>query len=89
MKFLADDNIPLKVVKRLRDDGLDVTSVMEIQVGMNDEDIAKLSEKEKAIIITFDKDFGEIRRSIKPYGLILLRIPQSLWVISTAFLSGC
>ena len=77
MKFLADENIPLKVVKRLRDDGLDVTSVMEIRVGMNDEDIAKLSEKEKAIIITFDKDFGEIifRRSIKPYGLILLRIP--------------
>jgi len=27
---------------------------------MDDEDIAKLSEKEKAIIITFDKDFGEI-----------------------------
>lgn len=77
MKFLADENIPLKVVKRLREDGLDIVSVAEIQIGMNDEDIAKLSEKEGAIIITFDKDFGEIifRKSIKPYGLILLRIP--------------
>jgi len=77
MKFLADENIPLKVVKRLREDGLDITSIAEIQIGMNDEDIAKLSEKEKAILITFDKDFGEIifRKSIKPYGLILLRIP--------------
>ncbi len=74
MKFLADENIPLKVVKR---HGLDIISVAEIQIGMNDEDIAKLSEKEGAIIITFDKDFGEIifRRSIKSYGLILLRIP--------------
>ena len=77
MKFLADENIPLKVVKRLREDGLDITSIAEIQIGMNDEDIAKLSEKEKAILITFDKDFGEIifRKLIKPYGLILLRIP--------------
>ena len=53
-------NIPLKVVKRLRDEGLNITSIAEIQIGMDDEDIAKLSEKEKAIIITFDKDFGEI-----------------------------
>ena len=77
MKFLADENIPLKVVKRLREDGLDITSIAEIQIGMNDEDIAKLSEKEKEILIPFDKDSGEIifRKSIKPYGLILLRIP--------------
>jgi len=77
MKFLADENIPLKVVKRLREDGLDIISVADIQIGMDDEEIAKLSEKEKAILITFDKDFGEIifRKLIKPYGLILLRIP--------------
>ena len=77
MKFLADENIPLKVVKRLREDGLDITSIAEIQIGMDDEEIAKLSEKEEMVLITFDKDFGEIifRKSIKPYGLILLRIP--------------
>jgi len=77
MKFIADENILLKVVKRLRDEGLNITSIAEIQIGMDDEEIAKLSEKERAIIITFDKDFGEIifKRLIKPYGVILLRIP--------------
>jgi len=85
MKFIADENIPLKVVKRLREEGLDITSIIEIKVGMKDEEIAKLSEREKAIIITFDKDFGEIifKKLIKPYGVILLRIsPKSVDYIS-------
>lgn len=77
MKFIADENIPLKVVKKLRDLNVNVVSVTEIQVGLNDEEIAKMSEKEKAIIVTFDKDFGEIifKKQMKPFGVILLRIP--------------
>ena len=85
MKFIADENIPLKVVKRLREEGLDITSIIEIKVGMKDEEIAKLSEREKVVIITFDKDFGEIifKKLIKPYGVILLRIsPKSVDYIS-------
>ncbi len=64
-------NIPLKVVKKLRNDRLVITSIAD------DEDITKLSEKEKAVLTTFDKDFREIifRKSIKPYSLILLRTP--------------
>jgi predicted nuclease of predicted toxin-antitoxin system len=77
MKFIADENIPLKVVKKLRDIDIDIISIAEIQIGLDDEEIAKMSEKEKAIIVTFDKDFGEIifKRLIKPFGVILLRIP--------------
>jgi hypothetical protein len=47
MRFIADENIPLKVVERLRNEGLNITSIVEIQVGMEDEEIVKLSEKEK------------------------------------------
>jgi len=85
MKFIADENIPLKVVKRLKDMGVNITSITEIQIGMDDEEIAKLSQREEAILITFDKDFGEIifRKSVKPHGLILLRIsPKSVNYIS-------
>ncbi len=77
MKFIADENIPLKVVERLRKEKINIDSITKIQPGLKDEEIAKISETEKAIIITFDKDFGEIifRKSIKPFGVILLRIP--------------
>jgi predicted nuclease of predicted toxin-antitoxin system len=77
IKFIADENIPLKVVERLKEENLDIKSIASVQPGLKDEEIARISEREKAVIITFDKDFGEIifRKSLKPFGVILLRIP--------------
>ena len=77
MKFVADENIPIKVVERLKNENIEIESIVKIQVGLKDEEIAKISEREKAVLITFDKDFGEIifRKSIKPFRVILLRIP--------------
>lgn len=76
MKFIAGENIPLKVVERLKKEKININSI-SVQLGLKDDEIAKISEREKAVIITFDKDFGEIifRKSLKPFGVILLRIP--------------
>lgn len=54
MKFLADENIPLKAVQALRDQNLDVISVIEIRRGMSDEEVMALARQESRIIITFD-----------------------------------
>lgn len=81
MRFIADENIPLKVIEKLKKEGIDIKSVAEISIGLKDEEIINISKKENAIVITFDKDFGEIifRKSIKPHGIILLRIrPKSV-----------
>jgi len=61
-----------------------------VQLGLKDEEIAIISEKEKAVIITFDKDFGEIlfRKSLKPFGVVLLRIPQNQLITSLNFSNG-
>ncbi len=77
MKFIADENIPLKVVKRLKEENINIDSITSVQPGLKDEEIGRISEREKVVIITFDKDFGEIvfRKSLKPFGVILLRIP--------------
>ncbi len=79
--FLADENIPLYVVKQLRKEGYKVISVTEEFAGLSDEKILELSSRNKWVIITFDKDFGELiykQKSNKPYGIILMRVtPKS------------
>ncbi len=79
--FLADENIPLYAVKQLQKEGYKVISVTEEFAGSSDEKILELSSRNKWVIITFDKDFGELiykQKSNKPYGIILMRVtPKS------------
>ncbi len=81
LTFLADENIPFYVVKQLRNEGFKIISVVEEFAGSSDEKILEISSRNKWVIITFDKDFGELiykEKSDKPAGIILLRvIPKS------------
>ncbi len=79
-KLLADENVPLKAVEVLREKGVDVVSVTELSPGLKDREVLDLAGREGRIVVTFDKDFGELvvreRASVK--GLILLRfVPRS------------
>ncbi|WP_457742928.1 DUF5615 family PIN-like protein [Thermococcus sp.] len=80
MKFLADENIPYPVVKRLRAEGFDITSIYEVRRGITDEEVAQIANKEDRILITFDKDFGMtiFVENITIPGLILLRFPPKI-----------
>ena len=81
LTFLVDENIPFYVVKQLRKEGYKTISVVEDFAGSSDEKILELSSRNKWVIVTFDKDFGELiykQKSNKPYGIILLRVsPKS------------
>ncbi|MBU4221012.1 MAG: DUF5615 family PIN-like protein [Euryarchaeota archaeon] len=62
-------------MKRIR---FKIISVAEEYAGSKDEYILELSSKNKWIIITFDKDFGELiykQKYEKPFGIIFLRVP--------------
>jgi len=77
LKFLADENIAPRVVEALRKEKFDVLSVFEEKLsGTSDEKILKMAQKEKRLILTHDKDFGNLIR--QPYrshsGVILLRL---------------
>jgi len=77
MRFLANENIPLDAVSALREKGNDVLWVRTDAPGMCDEDILSRAVTEERILITFDKDFGELAfRSRLPAkcGIILFRI---------------
>jgi uncharacterized protein with PIN domain len=60
MRFLADENFPANAVKELKAAGHDVIWVRTAAPGSRDEDILALAAREERIILTFDKDFGEL-----------------------------
>ncbi|GIW42747.1 MAG: hypothetical protein KatS3mg077_0029 [Candidatus Binatia bacterium] len=59
MKILADEGVDRPVVERLRQDGHEVRYVAEIEPGISDDNILDLANREGAVLLTADKDFGE------------------------------
>jgi predicted nuclease of predicted toxin-antitoxin system len=77
--FLADENCDFSVVRALRSAGYDVLAVAEIAPQAPDHDVIDLAVRDGRILLTEDKDFGqlvcaELRRSS---GVILIRFPAS------------
>lgn len=60
MKFLANENYPVPSVKILREAGIAVKSIMEEAAGISDEHVIRIAQQGKLIILTFDKDYGEL-----------------------------
>lgn len=76
MRFLANENIEQPIIDALRAAGHDVASVGEIAPGSPDEDVLRLANIESRIVLTNDKDFGELiyRRGRASAGILLLRL---------------
>ncbi len=77
MRILANENISFAVIRGLRAAGHDVVAVREWQVGANDEAVLELARAEGRVLLTHDKDFGELayrRRLPAPCGVVLLRL---------------
>lgn len=75
MKFLADENVERKIVEMLRKKGYDVRYTADEQRSSTDEEILNKSNKEERVLITNDKDFGELVYLEKKIssGILLLR----------------
>ncbi|MDZ4847280.1 MAG: DUF5615 family PIN-like protein [Chitinophagales bacterium] len=78
MKFVADESLDFTIVIALRNAGHDVYSIKEKSPFMNDDVILKLAKDQKRILLTSDKDFGELvyRLKLASYGIVLLRLPE-------------
>ena len=88
MRFMVDECTGPKVAKWLKDNGHDVFSVYDEARGMDDESLLRKANAENYILITNDKDFGEIIfRLKKPHkGIILLRLESQKADIKIAVL---
>ena len=58
MRFLADENFPGDAVAALRSTGHDVTWVRTAMPGSADADILETAQRERRVLLTFDRDFG-------------------------------
>jgi predicted nuclease of predicted toxin-antitoxin system len=77
-KFLANENMPGAAVEAARQASVDITWVREISPGISDDAVLALSQAEGRVLLTFDKDFGEMafdRGKTATPGVILLRPP--------------
>src|SRR6266699_58426 len=77
MKFLLDENIDARLLPFLQELGHDVTSVAkDYFYGLFDEDVLAMAHQEHRILITNDRDFGELifRQQLPHSGIILFRL---------------
>jgi predicted nuclease of predicted toxin-antitoxin system len=73
---VADENVDHPVVLALRAGGHEVWSVAEQEPGLRDDDVLERARSDAAVLITADKDFGELvfRLGLVPDGVLLLRL---------------
>ena len=77
MRFLADESCDFGVVRTLRAANHDVIAISEISPRANDVDVMEFAVVENRILLTEDKDFGQLvyAHGGKTVGVILLRYP--------------
>jgi len=76
MLFVADESVDFTIVQFLRAEGLDVLAIAEQHPSISDEDVLQIAVKRNAVLLTEDKDFGELvfRFGLLHRGIILLRL---------------
>jgi predicted nuclease of predicted toxin-antitoxin system len=60
MRFLLDENLSSKIAQGLRDLGHDVLTIKESARGSQDYVILAIAQTTQRIVVTQDKDFGEL-----------------------------
>lgn len=86
MKILANENVPADAVDLLRAHGHDVLWVRADFPGAADDVVLARAQSERRVLITFDKDFGELvfaKGRAASSGVILFRLEMpSPWVVA-------
>jgi len=74
--FLADECVDQPIVERLRGDEYDVVWVAEMTPGISDDDVLADGNERGALLLTTDKDFGELvyRQQKVTSGVVLIRL---------------
>lgn len=79
MRFLADESCDFAAVLALRTTGHEVHAVAEFASGSDDSVVIDMACREKRVLLTEDKDFGQLvyAHSKQSSGVILIRHPAS------------
>ncbi len=76
MNLLCDEGIDRAIVEALRRDGHETTYVAELAPGLTDEHVLAEANRLGAVLVTRDKDFGELvyRQHRLHTGVLLVRM---------------
>jgi predicted nuclease of predicted toxin-antitoxin system len=82
MRLLADENVEVLVIARLRADGHVVDSIADKAPGTADHPVLAFAVSEKVLLLTADRDFGDYifrdRLAAPAEGIVLYRLGHSL-----------
>jgi predicted nuclease of predicted toxin-antitoxin system len=75
MNFVADEGVDWDIVDRLRKDGHQVWYVAEMAPSISDDAVLDIANRERALLLTADKDFGEMVFRLHRFtgGIVLVR----------------
>ncbi|MBI5304462.1 MAG: DUF5615 family PIN-like protein [Chloroflexi bacterium] len=75
MNLFADESVDRQIVDRLRQAGFSVPFVAEMESGISDDIVLDRANQAQAVLLTADKDFGELvyRQKRIARGVILVR----------------
>jgi predicted nuclease of predicted toxin-antitoxin system len=75
VRWLADECVAAPLVAVLRSGGHDVLYIAEAAAGLSDSDVIALALRERRLLLTEDKDFGDLvfRRERAIPGVVLMR----------------
>jgi predicted nuclease of predicted toxin-antitoxin system len=76
VKIVADESVDKQIVDKLRSQGYDVLYVAELAPGIDDEAVLLQSREWNALLLTADKDFGDLvfRQRLLHSGVLLIRL---------------
>lgn len=75
MRIIVDESVDGRIIDRLRIAGHDILSIADSAPGTPDELVLTNADTEGVLLLTADKDFGELvyRRRMAHCGVVLLR----------------
>lgn len=76
--ILADENVESRIVNLLRENGYQVRYVSELSQGISDTEVLDQAVKDVHVLLTADKDFGELhyKHGQKHRGVLFYRLAK-------------
>jgi predicted nuclease of predicted toxin-antitoxin system len=90
VRWLADECVAAPLVAFLRTGGHDVLYIVEAAAGLSDADVITLALRERRLLLTEDKDFGDLvfRRERAVPGVVLMRIAPETPILKATRLTA-
>ena len=76
MKLVADESVDFGIISQLRQLGIGIISISEDSPGIKDSEVLKIAAENQCLLVTEDKDFGELAYRLKLVhsGILLIRL---------------